>query len=229
MIRIKRIYEFNREATLDVYNNRRKLVPKESENAYKVYWESGPTSQKFRFKNLLGIGVKEGDTVLDYGCGLGDLYNYTKDIGLSINYIGVDINKNFVGDAKSQYGVRLKHLIPFNKINPKFYSINTIDDVKDNFDWFIASGVFTYSFEIEEIIEILIKAFKKCNKGISFNILPARYYQGKIFKMRLGNDYLNSFNPKYLLEELKKHFNDVKYSEKMFTYEDKDGFFYIYK
>ncbi len=228
-----KLYEFDKSATLDVYNNQRKRYKTSTKkldkgfNAYKVYWEHGPNEQKTRFKNLLEIGVKNNDSILDFGCGFGDLYSYTKDIGLNVNYIGVDINRNFIRDAIGQFGTRMKHLLGF-KLNPKFYTINTIEDVKEKTDWFIASGTFTYSFEIEDIINILIKAFNKCNKGMAFNILPTRC-EDKVFKMRLGKAHCNSYNPDYLLRELSKHFENVTYNQKMISYEDKDGVFYIMK
>jgi len=114
-----KLYEFDKSATLDVYNNNRnryKTTTKKLDkglNAYKVYWEHGPKEQTERFKNLLEIGVKNNDSVLDFSCGLGDLYSYTKDIRLNINYIGVDINRNFIRDAIGQFGTRMKFASPF--------------------------------------------------------------------------------------------------------------------
>lgn len=247
---LKKINEFNLAHTLDVYDKKRSRVNKRygdsdvehgevSEIDYKhaagAYWEEGYESQIARFRNLLNIGVKNGDTVLDFGCAYGSLYKYMKRNGLDrVNYIGVDINKNFIEDARRYY-LKKTHTTFNSFLNkqtmpefPKFYVIRTIDDVKENFDWFLASGVFTYSFEVDEVIEILLKAFNKCNKGIAFNILPAGWSKNITSKSKLGKNYMVHYNPNLLLYELKKYFKNVEY-EQIPLNSGYDGVFFIRK
>lgn len=232
--------EFDMAATLDVYNQKRRDLTLSSRsklkktielNPYRVYWEFGEKDQKDRFRNLLEIGVKSGDSVLDYGCGLGDLYRFSKSIGLNIHYTGVDINRGYIKDAIYQYEVRLKHMFPFimkKTETPKFYSIKSIDDVKGKFDWILASGVFTYSFTVDGIIEFLIKAYDKCNKGIGFNILPSNW-SDDVSTSYMGKSYMIKYNPKHLLNKIKEHFPNAEYVEKIVSHGSYDGIYYIKK
>jgi cyclopropane fatty-acyl-phospholipid synthase-like methyltransferase len=64
----------------------------------KVGWNS-KDNQIIRFQRLLDVGVMNGETILDFGCGYGDLYDYTQKKDLKIKYIGVDINKSYIYDA----------------------------------------------------------------------------------------------------------------------------------
>lgn len=103
----------------------------------KVGWHSGEEGQKNRFKILLDIGVKDGDTILDFGCGLGDLYGYLRDTDYRIKYMGVDVCDFLIEQAKKKYP------------KGKFVTINNLDDITNsNIDWFIISGVFTYGYKI---------------------------------------------------------------------------------
>jgi ubiquinone/menaquinone biosynthesis C-methylase UbiE len=154
---ILKLNEFNSKIIDQYYNTN---YNDSRNNAENVGWYNNETQYK-RFDEIIKIGIKNNDTVLDFGCGLGDLYTYCRENNLYINYIGVDINKKFININNKK----------FESIkNVKFYLINTIDDIKDNFDWFVASGSFTLSFTIKEIIDILKKMFIKCNKGIVFNL-----------------------------------------------------------
>ena len=66
------------------------------------------------FSNLLGahrsrqecvaryIRPTSGDRVLDCGCGLGDLFEYLPDV----DYVGIDIDADYVADARSRFGDR---------------------------------------------------------------------------------------------------------------------------
>lgn len=163
----------------------------------KVGWHSGEDGQKNRFKVLLDIGVKDGDSIVDFGCGLGDLYGYLRDNNYKVKYIGVDICDFLIEQAKEKYP------------KGKFVTINSLNDVSSNFDWFIASGVFTYGYKIKEVLEVFKQAFNMCNKGLSFNMLefleekddiysPVKYYDSK----------LNFFNSNWMLGFCKKTFGN---------------------
>lgn len=69
-----------------------------------VGWGS-EQSQRLRFEVLFrGLNPK-GKTILDVGCGLGDLIPFLENqTDGDFNYIGIDIAKKLVDDARSAYG-----------------------------------------------------------------------------------------------------------------------------
>lgn len=60
--------------------------------------------QRYRFEQvLLGVPL-EGKSVLDIGCGFGDLLSCCLDAGCKpANYIGWDINPDLIAEAKNQH------------------------------------------------------------------------------------------------------------------------------
>lgn len=172
-----------------------KTINKEKKsNHSRVAWTS-LKNQEIRFQKLLEIGVKNGDTVLDFGCGLADLCGYAKKIGLKINYIGVDINEDYVRDAKAQY--------PEENI----YLIKSIDDVKETYDWFLASGSLTLGFKYNEIISLLKKVYDRSRKGVAFNMLTKDSIETYKY---IDNYYQSIFcNPRHIIGDLKKFSNRI--------------------
>ena len=170
-----------------------KNVSDKNKRAKQVAW-SDSKSQNKRFGVLFDIGIKEGDSILDFGCGLGSMYDYIKEKKLNVNYTGVDINKDYINDDLSHF-----------KKSVKFKRIKTINDVKEKFDWFLASGVFTIQFSIKDVIDIISKAYDKTKKGLSFNFIgddkvkTTKNYEGFIV-----------YNPEYVKSELEKHFDNVE-------------------
>ena len=92
-----------------------------------------------------------------------------------VKYIGVDINKNFIEKNKERYK---------DDNNATFYVIKTIKDIKENFDWFFASGSLTYTFTLNEIIELLQKIFKTVEDTSVMESIPKE--EGRSIAMLLG-------------------------------------------
>jgi SAM-dependent methyltransferase len=179
----------------DYIKNFYKTINKEKKANYsRVAWTT-IRNQEVRFQKLLEIGVKNGDSILDFGCGLADLYGYSKKIGLDINYTGVDINEDYVSDAKKQY--------PYTNI----YVIKNINDIKETYDWFFASGSLTLGFKYTEILSLLKRAYLKSKKGVAFNMLT----NDSIETYKYLNNYYGSIfcNPIYIVKDLKKFVNRV--------------------
>jgi len=191
---MKKIYEFNKEAINTFYSNNMKKKGYGKERHNFVAWLS-LYNQEIRFQKLLEIGVRNGDTILDFGCGLGDLYGYTKKINLDINYIGVDINEDFINNA-------IEHYNDYLNDNVKFYAINTIDDVQESYDWFLASGAFTFKFKLKDIVNITEKAYYKSKKGVAFNLLKNKYV-----KRYIDHQGISDYNPDYIKKLFEKYFN----------------------
>ena len=108
---------------------------------------------------LLHIGVQEGDSILDLGCGLGHMVEHLEKIGLNVRYTGIDTNKWSIQQAYQ-----------FREAN---YIHGTIYDVQDKYDWGLASGVFNVEFPKLEMLETINELLSKVNKGVAFNLLSS--------------------------------------------------------
>jgi len=94
-----------------------------------VCWSNA--SQRYRFRVLTEIAPLESATVLDYGCGKGDLYCYLLEAGYRGTYTGFDINPELLELARAKYpGVR------FEQRDIEQASIN------EQFEYVLISGIF---------------------------------------------------------------------------------------
>ena len=122
-----------------------------------VGWLDGKQNQAKRFETLLNIGVQEGDSILDLGCGLGHMVEHLEKIGLNVRYTGIDTNKNSIQQAY--------------QFREATYIHGTIFDIQEKYDWGLASGVFNIEFPKEEMLKTINELLSKVNKGVAFNLL----------------------------------------------------------
>jgi len=122
-----------------------------------VGWLDGKQNQAKRFETLLNIGVQEGDSILDLGCGLGHMVEHLEKIGLNVRYTGIDTNKNSIQQAY--------------QFREATYIYGTIFDIQERYDWGLASGVFNVEFPKLDMLETISELLSKANKGVAFNLL----------------------------------------------------------
>ena len=118
--------------------------------------------QDVRFSVFSQIGALNNQSILDVGCGFGDLYGYFKNEGVEFDYLGCDINENLIEIAKNIYP------------DAKFIVQDFEEGVYDsNFDWVFASGIFNHKLDDNKssIQNMLKKMFQLCNKGVAINFL----------------------------------------------------------
>ena len=123
-----------------------------------VGWLDGKTNQRTRFKTLLDIGVSSGDSVLDVGCGVGHLTEYLNNVGIKVDYTGIDTNKDAIDQAKNVY-------------SDKTFIHGPLNDINETYDWGLASGVFNLEFPKVEMLETIRELISKVDKGVAFNLL----------------------------------------------------------
>lgn len=137
------------------------------ESSQSVLWGTRRT-QYFRFKILCDIAELFGTqtyTILDYGCGLGDLLEYLRFQGFRGMYVGIDITENLIQEAKKKFRGESKS---------KFATISSESDIeKYRFDFCMMSGVYNMKDPIAEqnLRNALRSAFKKARLGVAVNIL----------------------------------------------------------
>jgi SAM-dependent methyltransferase len=122
-----------------------------------VGWLDGKQNQAKRFETLLNIGVQEGDSILDLGCGLGHMVEHLEKIGLNVHYTGIDTSKRSIQQAY--------------QFREATYVHGTIFDIQDRYDWGLASGVFNVEFPKLDMLETISELLSKANKGVAFNLL----------------------------------------------------------
>ena len=105
-------------------------------------------------------GLEITDSVLDVGCGYGDLSYHFDD------YLGIDLRNSAIITAREKYEDKWKGLFSSNFLNQSVF------ETQGKFDWCFASGVFALKDNWEEITQKTIeKMFGLCKKGIAFNLL----------------------------------------------------------
>lgn len=123
----------------------------------KVAW----TASGSQIKNfgLVSKFINDGDTLLDYGCGIGDFIKYLDKNKNISDYLGVDINNNFITTAKNDYP------------NNNFQLIKNVNEIKGKWDSVCVIGVFTYFITKEDFINTINKLYDICNKQVLITCL----------------------------------------------------------
>lgn len=119
-------------------------------------------SQYKRFEVLTRAGNLENHSILDFGCGIGDFYNYLTTTSLkNIQYTGYDITPAMIEVARQR----------FKNINFECRGLQSIPE--NRFDFIFASGIFYLQKEngYEFIEHYLSEFLNKCNLGIAANFL----------------------------------------------------------
>lgn len=145
---------------------------------------SSKASQHRRFRILTEIADLNDVVVLDYGCGTGELLDYLKTQGISIqNYIGVDIVPEFLEIARAKF--------------PQYNFIEGpgIQDLK--FDFALISGVFNNKLDDNRAFwqKTISSLYSSCRRGIAFNLM---------------SNYVDYFDPELFYESPEEVFRFIK-------------------
>ncbi|MDZ8183713.1 MAG: class I SAM-dependent methyltransferase [Nostoc sp. ChiSLP02] len=144
------------------------LVLKEGISSAKSLGER-EAERNFQFFEKLfeGVVIEPNDSVLDIGCGKGELLDYLTlqllDIN-NLNYLGIDIVPAFLSAAKQRFP--LKTFENYNFIHPSFVP-------EKQFDIVLALGVLvTRVREYNLFFEYFVRKMVKCaRKYVVFNII----------------------------------------------------------
>ncbi|HAT68580.1 MAG: hypothetical protein A2481_02555 [Candidatus Yonathbacteria bacterium RIFOXYC2_FULL_47_9] len=144
----KRILNFYEDA-LRIYGN----------DARSVHWSNEET-QSVRFDALCKVADLTNKSVLDVGCGLGDLYKFFISKQITVDYAGIDIVPAFIERAQERFP------------NASFRAAD-IFSVNEEYDYVLASGAlnFTVSNSKEYYFSMIKKMFDCSKKGLAFNML----------------------------------------------------------
>lgn len=78
------------------------LLAEHGDSSRALDWSAD--GQRARFRVLCDLGIKNGDSVLDVGCGLGHFYRYLCDHGCRhVQYIGIDVSSASITFARQTF------------------------------------------------------------------------------------------------------------------------------
>lgn len=144
----KRITDFY-EDTLKTYGS----------DARSVHWSNEET-QRVRFEVLNNIDDLSNKSVLDVGCGLGDLYKFFITKEISVDYTGIDIVPVFIDRAQERFPEAT-------------FSVEDIFLVDKQYDYVLASGAlnFMVTDSKQYYFSMIKKIFELSKEGLAFNML----------------------------------------------------------
>lgn len=146
--------------------------------AQALFWSSREI-QQIRFHKLCEILPSEQNqqawSVLDVGCGFGDLNTYLQQQGFEVEYQGIDLSEDMVLSAGFQHpGIQVQVGDLFD-LNP----------AAESYDYVFLSGALNevVETEIEGTAEhkgryakaVIARMYQTCRQGVAFNLLDARH------------------------------------------------------
>ncbi len=168
-------------------------------------WES-EEAQKLRFAVLTDNIVLDGKTILDVGCGLGNLFQFICSKNIQIKYTGIDILKEMIDRASSSNPGGTFMLLDIFNDNPfpeKF------------FDVIYTSGIFNLNLgNNKEFLSKAVSLFAKtAREAIVFNLLhngspdreDAYYYYDPAEVEKIIDDLSLGFRKVEIIEQYLKN------------------------
>ncbi|MDD5503745.1 MAG: GNAT family N-acetyltransferase [Candidatus Omnitrophica bacterium] len=149
------------KALVDFYDDN---IKQHGSDIGSVAWGS-KASQEKRFEILSLIADLNGKSVLDLGCGLGDLYGWMKEADIKADYTGMDISLSMIERARQKY--------------PKGEFIHGgIGDIPAGlfYDYILCSGIFNRRVPEHEryVSDTITAMFDACRLGIGFNMMSVK-------------------------------------------------------
>jgi len=169
---------------------------------------SSISEQQYIFQNLIVGYDPELFTLLDIGCGRGDLFGFINNVyeNKVISYKGLDYNKIMCNLAKEKYDITIEN--------------KTFESAKlESADWVVASGFFTQrrceteDEDLRKLFNDVDKMYSIANNCVSFNLLSP-----------IGNELADGFfyvHPGLVMDMLIEKYRYVtvknNYSEDVYT------------
>jgi len=150
---------------MNIFNSRE--LREDYANSLKQYGESPKAllwwdyrSMAIRFRELVKDVPLDSKTVLDAGCGMGDLLPYLYAKSTSFKYLGVDTNPGFIEIAAKRYE------------GHNFRVDNPFDKKIGSFDVTLSSGVMNGNYEgwLERRKKMIAALYDQTNQVLSFNM-----------------------------------------------------------
>ncbi len=155
----------------DVRNYYKKLLKSHGFSLAALHWNHrGAQYKRFEILSCIDPQMK---SVVDIGCGLGDMAGYLCKKNYRGQYLGLDFVEEFIDFAKKKFS--------------KNFNFRVFDVWKENiptgYDYVVLSGVFNVKTRQSKkfMLQTISKMFKACKKGVAFNVMSTYVdYQDKL-------------------------------------------------
>jgi SAM-dependent methyltransferase len=135
-----------------------------------------PKQRQFFFFSML-LDVPEFarcTSILDLGCGYGDLHAWLQRIGWQGRYVGIDIVPALVEEGRKRHP----------KADLRVHDLQ-LDDLGETFDWVMSAGALGSTTEgvdyYEHLADVLGTAWRHCRVGLSFDLFsPLAEYRNPL-------------------------------------------------
>lgn len=212
-------------------------VNKATQSFYNKHSESFDRSRNFYWKgfNETLNFLKNGQNVLDFGCGNARFYKFLLENNLKLNYLGIDSNQLFIEENRKKYP------------NSRFETIDIISDkinIQEQFNLVVVFGL-THHIPSKEFRK---NWFKNLEDLVMENgTLIISYWKFDITKddkdfeisgyKRENNDYFLGWKGDYSehrfchyfneeeLEKIKSYFNSLKFK---IQFEEEDNIYMVF-
>jgi ubiquinone/menaquinone biosynthesis C-methylase UbiE len=171
--------------------------------------------QELRFR-VMADGLREiaNASILDIGCGFGDLYHYLTGRAAGLRYVGCDISPDLLQVARERHP----------QVQFDLRDVLDAPYPENSFDYVFISGIFNYRIEDNEgfLEQTLATAYRMCVRGVAANMMTDQVdYRDK---------HLHYFNPERVLRFCRKLSRRVAlrhdyplYEFTVFVYRDSDS------
>ncbi len=128
---------------------------------------SSRSVQEIRFRWLAAIGIADGDSLLDVGCGFGDLDSWLRRHGIETDYTGIDLSPDLISECRKMH----QGLAFFCG------DLFEMDFLPAAFDWVVASGTFAEALNDDGAYarHVIARMYALCRRGVAFNMLDVRH------------------------------------------------------
>ncbi len=151
------------KATITHYHRHR--LSEYAEGTVRALGWRGLESQVRRFEVLADLGDFSGASILDVGCGTGDLKGFLDQKYPDMTYIGIDQMPEFIALAQKNYG---------DATRTEFYQRDFSRIDFPSVDFVLASGALGYRCADPDFFTDMIeKMFNAAKQALAFNMLDA--------------------------------------------------------
>jgi SAM-dependent methyltransferase len=127
-------------------------------------------SQAVRFDVLTRIGDLSNASVLDVGCGFGDLRTFLEQKGIPVRYTGLDLQPAFIEEARRRHPGDVFFCADVEHFEPEQPP-----------DYVLISGTFNVKFREDQeawVFGVLRRLFDRARRGVGINLLSTYYDPG---------------------------------------------------
>lgn len=131
-------------------------------NYYRMAGWGSVNSQRQRFDAMVRAAQFVGGSVVDFGCGPGDLLPFLQERGHKVHYLGLDQSEEMIRLATQRHG--------------EHFAVIGLDQIDfESVDYVFGSGIFQFRGDDDGVYvsELLAGLFSRCQKATAVTFLSA--------------------------------------------------------